>query len=65
MVVLYAHNLSRDAKLLYTILPGYVRLDQHCFPGYKRFCADLEASENVVCAWMRKLKAVHLVSQRR
>jgi hypothetical protein len=64
-LVLHASNLTRDAKLLYTILLGYAWQDQHCFPGYKRLCADLEASENVVRQWMRELEVVHLVSQRR
>jgi hypothetical protein len=63
--VLHARNLSRDAKLLYTVLLGYAWQDQHCFPGYKRLCADLDASENVVRQWMRELEAVHLISQRR
>ncbi|HEY7123515.1 MAG TPA: helix-turn-helix domain-containing protein [Ktedonobacterales bacterium] len=64
-LVLYARNLSRDAKLLYTILLGYAWQDQHCFPGYKRLCADMEASENRVRTWMRELEAEHLISQRR
>lgn len=38
--VLYARNLSRNAKLLYTVLLGYAWQDQHCFPGYQRLCAE-------------------------
>jgi hypothetical protein len=63
--VLYAHNLSRDAKLLYAVLLGYAWQEQRCFPGYQRLCADLEASENAVRTWMRELEAAHLLSQRR
>jgi transposase-like protein len=63
--VLYARNLSRDAKLLYAILLGYAWQDQRCFPGYQRLCADLDASENAVRTWMRELEDTHLISQRR
>jgi hypothetical protein len=64
-LVLYAHNLSRDAKLLYTVLLGYAWQEQRCFPGYQRLCADLEASENAVRTWMRELEDAHLIFQRR
>ncbi|HLW03611.1 MAG TPA: helix-turn-helix domain-containing protein [Ktedonobacterales bacterium] len=64
-LVLYACNLSRDAKLLYAVLLGYTWQDQRCFPGYQRLCADLEASENAVRTWMRELEDAHLISQRR
>jgi hypothetical protein len=63
--VLYACNLSRDAKLLYAILLGYAWQEQRCFPGYQRLCADLDASENAVRTWMRELEDTHLISQRR
>lgn len=63
--VLYARNLSRDAKLLYAVLLGYAWQEQRCFPGYQRLCADLEASENAVRIWMRELEDAHLISQRR
>lgn len=64
-LILYARNLSRDAKLLYAVLLGYAWQEQRCWPGYTRLCADLEASENAVRKWMRELEAVHLLSQRR
>jgi DNA-binding transcriptional ArsR family regulator len=64
-LVLYARNLSRDAKLLYAVLLGYAWQEQRCFPGYQRLCADLEASENAVRTWMRELEDAHLISQRR
>ena len=64
-LVLYARNLSRDAKLLYVVLLGYAWQEQRCFPGYKRLCDDLDASENMVRKYMRELEAVHLLSQRR
>ena len=63
--VLYAQNLSRDAKLLYAVLLGYSWQEQQCVPGYQRLCADLDASENAVRKWMRELEAAHLISQRR
>src|SRR5690348_8654943 len=64
-LVLYARNLSRDAKLLYAVLLGYAWQEQRCFPGYGRLCADLDASENAVRKWMRELENAHLTSQRR
>jgi hypothetical protein len=63
--VLYARNLSRDAKLLYAVLVGYAWQEQRCFPGYQRLCADLNASENAVRTWMHELEDAHLISQRR
>ena len=63
--VLYARNLSRDAKLLYAVLLGYAWQEQRCFPGYQRLCADLNASENAVRTWMRELEDAHLISQQR
>ncbi len=63
--VLYARNLSRDAKLLYAILLGYAWQEGQCFPGYRRLCEDLGASENMVRKYMRELEAVDLLRQRR
>lgn len=63
--VLYARNLSRDAKLLYAILLGYAWQEDRCFPGYHRLCLDMQASENMVRKYMRELEAVGLLSQRR
>lgn len=64
-LVLYARNLSRDAKLLYAVLLGYAWQEKRCFPGYGRLCDDLDTSENMVRKYMRELEAVHLLSQRR
>jgi hypothetical protein len=64
-LVVYARNLSRDAKLLYAVLLGYAWQEQRCWPGYKRLCDDLDASENAVRKYMRELEKVHLLSQRR
>src|SRR5690348_10019218 len=64
-LILYARNLSRDAKLLYAVLLGYAWQEQRCFPGYQRLCDDMNASENMVRKYMRELEAVHLLSQRR
>lgn len=63
--ILWAGNLSRDAKILYAVLLGYAWEQQQCFPGYARLCADLGASENMVRKYMRELEAVALLSQRR
>lgn len=64
-LVLYARNLSRDAKLLYAILLGYAWQEGRCFPGYHRLCEDMQASENAVRKYMRELEAVNLLRQRR
>lgn len=63
--ILYARNLSRDAKLLYAVLLGYAWQEHRCWPGYTRLCHDLDASENMVRKYMRELEAVHLLSQHR
>jgi hypothetical protein len=64
-LVLYARNLSRDAKLLYAVLLGYAWQEGRCFPGYHRLCEDMQASENAVRKYMRELEAVNLLRQRR
>lgn len=63
--ILYARNLSRDAKLLYAVLLGYAWQEQRCWPGYGRLCQDLGASENSVTKYMRELEAVGLLRHRR
>jgi hypothetical protein len=54
--VLYARNLTRDAKLLYAILLGYAWQEGRCFPGYGRLCYDMGATENTVRKFMRELE---------
>lgn len=63
--VLWAKNLSRDAKILYAVLLGYAWQEGRCFPGYARLCLDLGASENMVRKYMRELEAVGLLRQKR
>src|SRR5215203_7275619 len=62
-LILYARNLSRDAKLLFAVLLGYAWEKDRCFPGYRRLCQDMQASENMVRKYMRELEAVGLLSQ--
>ena len=64
-LILYARNISRDAKLLYAILLGYAWQELRCFPGYSRLCQDMGASENAVRKYMRELEAAGLLHQRR
>jgi hypothetical protein len=64
-LILHARNLSRDAKLLYAVLLSYAWQAGSCFPGYKRLCDDLQASENMVRKYMRELESAGLLSQRR
>jgi hypothetical protein len=63
--VLFAKNISRDAKLLYAVLLGYAWQEQRCFPGYRRLCDDMGASENMVRKYMRELEAADLLKQKR
>jgi hypothetical protein len=64
-LVLYARNLTRDAKLLYAVLLGYAWQAGSCFPGYARLCYDMGASENTVRVYMRELEQAGLLKQRR
>jgi hypothetical protein len=64
-LILHAKNLSRDAKLLYALLLSYAWQEGRCFPGYRRLCDDLQASENMVRKYMRELDSAGLLSQRR
>lgn len=64
-LVLRARNLSRDAKLLYALLLSYAWQEQRCFPGYRRLCDEMDASENAVRKYMRELEACHLLRQKR
>jgi hypothetical protein len=63
--ILFARNISRDAKLLYAILQHYSWQDAHCFPGYDRLCFEMQAGETSVRKFMRELESVGLVTQRR
>jgi DNA-binding transcriptional MerR regulator len=63
--ILWAKNLSRDAKMLYAVLLGYAWQESHCYPGYPRLCEDMGASENMVRKYMRELEAIGLLRQKR
>jgi len=63
--ILWARNISRDAKMLYAVLLGYAWQEDQCYPGYPRLCADMGASENMVRKYMRELEAVGLLRQKR
>ena len=63
--ILYARNVSHVAKLLYAVLLGYAFQEDQCFPGYRRLCEDIQASENMIRKYMRELQSVRLLSQKR
>ncbi len=63
--ILWARNLSRDAKMLYAVLLGYAWQEERCFPGYGRLCADMGASDNFVRKCMRELQDARLLRQQR
>ncbi|MBA4117259.1 MAG: helix-turn-helix domain-containing protein, partial [Rubrobacter sp.] len=63
--VLWAGNLSRDAKLLYAVLLGYAWQEASCFPGYDRLSLDMGATRKIVRKYMQELEAIGLVAQKR
>ncbi len=63
--VLWAANLSRDAKLLYAVLLGYAWQEASCFPGYDRLSLDMGATRKIVRKYMQELEAIGLVAQKR
>lgn len=64
-LILYADNLSKDAKILYAYLLGYAYEKDHCFPGYQTLCKDLGTSDNTVRKFMRELETAQLLRQHR
>jgi len=63
--VLWAANLSRDAKLLYAVLLGYAWQEASCFPGYDRLSLDMGATRKIVRKYMQELEGVGLIAQKR
>lgn len=63
--VLWASNLSRDAKLLYAVLLGYAWQEASCFPGYDRLSLDMGATRKIVRKYMQELEGVGLIAQKR
>lgn len=63
--VLWASNLSRDAKLLYAVLLGYAWQEKSCFPGYDRLSLDMGATRKIVRKYMQELEGVKLIAQKR
>jgi len=63
--VLWASNISRDAKLLYAVLLGYAWQEGSCFPGYDRLSLDMGATRKIVRKYMQELEGVGLIAQKR
>lgn len=64
-IVLYARNLSAQAKTLYAILLSYSWKEDKCFPGYARLCEHMGLSEKIVRRHMQELEAVKLLAHKR
>jgi len=64
-LILYAANLSAEAKILYAYLLGYAYQEAHCFPGYGALCTDLGKTEKTVRNFMRELELANLLQQKR
>jgi len=63
--ILHDATLPPGAKTLYVTLKDHARQRSSCFPGYRRLCALLRASEKTVRRWMRALIEAGYVMQTR
>jgi len=65
-IILHDATLPPGAKTLYAVLKDHARQQSSCYPGYRRLCAILQASEKTVRRWMRTLiEAGYVMQQRR
>jgi len=63
--ILHDATLPPGAKTLYATLKDHARQRSSCYPGYRRLCAILKASEKTVRRWMRALIEAGYVEQTR
>lgn len=64
--ILHDATLPPGAKTLYATLKDHARQRSSCYPGYRRLCAILRASEKTIRRWMRALiEAGYVLQQRR
>ena len=63
--ILHDATLPPGAKTLYATLKDHARQRSSCYPGYRRLCAILRASEKTIRRWMRALIEAGYVRQQR
>ncbi len=63
--ILRARGISRDAKMLYSILLSYAWQTDSCFPGYDRLMEDMQCGRPQVAKYIKELKDVGLIEVRR
>lgn len=63
--LIYARNLSAEAKMLYGVLVGYAFEKDHCFPGLDRLCEDMGLTANTLRLRMNELKAAAILKVKR
>ncbi len=63
--ILRARNLSRDAKLLYSILRSYAWQKDTCFPSYETLMADMQCSSQALSTYIKELIEHGLIAVQR
>lgn len=64
-VILRARGISRDAKMLYSILLSYAWQTDSCFPGYDTLMEDMQCGRPQVAKYIRELKDAGLIAVQR
>jgi hypothetical protein len=63
--ILRARNLSRDAKLLYSILRSYCWQKSTCFPSYETLMADMQCCNQTLASAIKELIECGLITVQR
>src|SRR4051794_2319215 len=63
--ILRAKGLSRDAKMLYSILLSYAWQTDSCFPGYDRLMEDMQCQSQALSKYIRELKQAGFIHVQR
>lgn len=63
--VLRARGISRDAKMLYSILLSYAWQKDSCFPGYDLLQEDLQCGRAQVSRYLKELRTAGLIETMR
>jgi len=63
--ILRAKGISRDAKMLYSILLSYAWQTDSCFPGYDRLMEDMQCAKEALAKYIKELKTSGLIEVQR
>lgn len=63
--ILRATGISRDAKMLYSILLSYAWQTDSCFPGYDRLMDDMQCAKEALAKYIKELKTSGLIEVQR